>query len=60
MEDIQILLWGIAGSLITTIGAYFILLRPMYIKALNRRDEAEAIERRMQHEAEVACSMRPR
>jgi ribonuclease Y len=56
MQDIEILLWGIAGSLITAIGAYFILLRPIYLKTIARREEAEAIERRIQHEAEVKAN----
>ncbi len=56
MENIQSLLWGLAGSLSAAIGAYFVLIAPMYQRALRRRDQAEAIEHRLKHEGQIKAN----
>jgi ribonuclease Y len=56
IAPVEVILWSVACSLLTVIVTYFLILRPMYVRALNRRDEAEAIERRFQHEAEVKAN----
>lgn len=54
--DIQGALWGVAVGAVTMFTAYVLFLRPTYLNTMKRREEAEAAERRIQHEAEMKAN----
>jgi ribonuclease Y len=54
--DVQGALWGVAVAMITGFTCYMLWLRPTYIEAIKRKEEAEATERRLQHEADLKAN----
>ena len=56
IAPVEVILWSVACSLLTVIVTYFLVLRPIYVKTLSRRDEIDAIERRLQHESDVKAN----